>query len=99
MAKESTSTVSKTELKFPSRYNVVFVNDDYTPMDFVIQILIEIFNRSINEAKEITMQIHDDGKGVAGTYSHEVAEQKHAESVMISRHHGHPLKIIIEKMQ
>lgn len=99
MAKESTSTVSKTELKFPSRYNVVFVNDDYTPMDFVIQILIEIFNRSINEAKEITMQIHEDGKGVAGTYSHEVAEQKHAESVMISRHHGHPLKIIIEKMQ
>ncbi len=68
-------------------------------MDFVIQILIEIFNRSINEAKEITMQIHEDGKGVAGTYSHEVAEQKHAESVMISRHHGHPLKIIIEKMQ
>ena len=99
MAKESTSTVSKTELKFPSRYNVVFINDDYTPMDFVIQLLIEIFNRSINEAKDITMQIHENGKGVAGTYSHEVAEQKHAESVMISRHHGHPLKIIIEKMQ
>jgi ATP-dependent Clp protease adaptor protein ClpS len=99
MAKESTSTVSKTELKFPSRYNVVLINDDYTPMDFVIQLLIEIFNRSINEAKDITMQIHENGKGVAGTYSHEVAEQKHAESVMISRHHGHPLKIIIEKMQ
>jgi ATP-dependent Clp protease adaptor protein ClpS len=99
MAKESTSTVSKTELKFPSRYNVVLINDDYTPMDFVIQLLIEIFNRSINEAKDITLQIHENGKGVAGTYSHEVAEQKHAESVMISRHHGHPLKIIIEKMQ
>jgi len=99
MAKESTSTVSKIELKFPSRYNVVLINDDYTPMDFVIQLLIEIFNRSINEAKDITMQIHENGKGIAGTYSHEVAEQKHAESVMISRHHGHPLKIIIEKMQ
>jgi len=99
MAKESTSTVSKTELKFPSRYNVVLINDDYTPMDFVIQLLIEIFNRSINEAKDITLQIHENGRGVAGTYSHEVAEQKHAESVMISRHHGHPLKIIIEKMQ
>tara|TARA_Y100000385_G_C12970509_1_gene583811 strand:+ start:609 stop:908 length:300 start_codon:yes stop_codon:yes gene_type:complete len=99
MAKESTSTISKTELMFPARYNVVFVNDDYTPMDFVIQILIEIFNRSINQAKDITLQIHEDGKAVAGTYSHEVAEQKHAESVMISRHHGHPLKIIIEKLQ
>jgi len=99
MAKESTSTISKTELMFPARYNVVFVNDDYTPMDFVIQILIEIFNRSINQAKDITLQIHEDGKAVAGTYSHEVAEQKHAESIMISRHHGHPLKIIIEKLQ
>ena len=67
MAKESTSTVSKTELKFPSRYNVVLINDDYTPMDFVIQLLIEIFNRSINEAKDITMQIHENGKGIAGT--------------------------------
>lgn len=99
MAKESTSTISKTELKFPSMYNVVLINDDYTPMDFVIQLLIEIFNRSIDEAKEITLNIHNDGQGVAGTYSHEVAEQKVSESLMISRHNGHPLKIIMEKMQ
>ncbi len=99
MAKESTSTISKTELKFPSMYNVIMINDDYTPMDFVIQLLIEIFNRSIDEAKDITLNIHQDGQGIAGTYSHEVAEQKLSESWMISRHNGHPLKIIMEKMQ
>jgi ATP-dependent Clp protease adaptor protein ClpS len=101
MAREQTRTKSKTksEILFPNRYNVIVLNDDFTPMEFVIQLLVEIFNRTLEEAKNITIEIHEDGRGIAGTYSHEIAEQKTSESVMISRHNGHPLKIITEKMQ
>jgi ATP-dependent Clp protease adaptor protein ClpS len=98
MSKELANTSTKVEIKFPNRFHVVLLNDDYTPMDFVIQLLIEIFNRNIEEATNITMDIHTNGKGTAGTYSHEVAEQKQHEAQMISRHHGHPLKIVLEKM-
>lgn len=98
MAKTKTSTTTKTEIKFPDRYNIVFYNDDFTPMDFVIQLLIEVFDRSIEEAKNITIQIHEDGSGIAGTYFHELAEQKYQESTIITRHNGHPLRIAMEKM-
>tara|TARA_B100001105_G_C22386676_1_gene442291 strand:+ start:1114 stop:1320 length:207 start_codon:yes stop_codon:yes gene_type:complete len=68
-------------------------------MDFVIQLLVEIFNRSLTEAKGITMKVHEEGQGIAGTYSLEIAEQKCQETMMISRHNGHPLKIVVEKLQ
>lgn len=98
MSKELAQTISRTELKFPSRYNVVFNNDDLTPMDFVIQLLIEVFNKSLDQATAITMSIHTEGKGVAGTYNHELAEQKQGEAQLLSRHNGYPLKITLEKM-
>ena len=56
--KTKSSTKSKVDIKYPERYNVIFINDDYTPMDFVIHLLIEIFNKSINQAKDITLTIH-----------------------------------------
>lgn len=96
--KTKSSTKSKTEIKYPDRYNVVFVNDDYTPMDFVIHLLIEIFNKSINQAKDITLTIHQEGRGIAGTYNYEIGEQKVQEATVISRHNGHPLQIILEKV-
>tara|TARA_X000000368_G_scaffold199959_1_gene157889 strand:- start:85 stop:384 length:300 start_codon:yes stop_codon:yes gene_type:complete len=96
---EQVETRDKVELVFPNRYNVLLLNDDYTPMDFVIQLLVEVFNRSLDEATAITMKVHDEGQGIAGTYSHEVAEQKQTESSMISRHNGHPLKIVLEKLE
>jgi ATP-dependent Clp protease adaptor protein ClpS len=96
---EQVETRDKVELVFPNRYNVLLLNDDYTPMDFVIQLLVEVFNRSLDEATTITMKVHDEGQGIAGTYSHEVAEQKQTESSMISRHNGHPLKIVLEKLE
>ena len=68
-------------------------------MDFVIQLLVEVFNRTLDEATSITMKVHEEGQGIAGTYSHEVAEQKQSESLMISRHNGHPLKIVLEKLE
>ena len=96
---EQVETRDKVELVFPNRYNVLLLNDDYTPMDFVIQLLVEVFNRSLDEATAITMKVHDEGQGVAGTYSHEVAEQKQNETLMISRHNGHPLKVVLEKLE
>jgi|TARA_B110000093_G_scaffold153399_1_gene169110 ATP-dependent Clp protease adaptor protein ClpS len=94
---QSTRTV--TQIKYPDRFNVVLLNDDFTPMEFVIQLLIEVFNANIEEAKEVTVRVHDDGKGIAGSYGLEIAEQKQQEATIISRHHGHPLKVIIEKVE
>ena len=76
---EQVETRDKVELVFPNRYNVLLLNDDYTPMDFVIQLLVEVFNRTLDEATAITMKVHEEGQGIAGTYSHEVAEQKQNE--------------------
>ena len=94
---QSTRTI--TQIKYPDRFNVVLLNDDFTPMEFVIQLLIEVFNANIEEAKEVTVRVHDDGKGIAGSYGLEIAEQKQQEATIISRHHGHPLKVIIEKVE
>ena len=99
MAQTQSDTITKTELTYPNRYNVVFINDDFTPMDFVVQLLVEVFNRTLEEAKDITVTIQDKGKGVAGSYNFELAEQKKAESVAISRNNGHPLTILVEKIE
>lgn len=96
-AKELTRTV--TDIKYPDRFNVVLINDDFTPMEFVIQLLIEIFNRNTTQAKEIMLDVHTNGKGIAGSYGLEIAEQKQHESTVIARHHGHPLKILLEKVE
>jgi ATP-dependent Clp protease adaptor protein ClpS len=96
--KSKVSTKSKADIKYPERYNVIFVNDDYTPMDFVIHLLIEIFNKSINQAKDITLTIHQEGRAIAGTYNYEIGEQKVQEATLISRHNGHPLQIVLEKV-
>lgn len=94
----NTAVKSKTELKYPDRFNVVLFNDDYTPMEFVIHLLIEIFNKDITQAQEIMLTVHNQGKAVAGTYNFEIAEQKTQESTLLSRLHGYPLKITMEKV-
>ncbi len=96
--KTKVSSKTKADIQYPDRYNVVFINDDYTPMEFVIHLLVEIFNKSINQAKDITLTIHQEGRAIAGTYNHEIGEQKVQEATMISRHNGHPLQIVLEKV-
>jgi ATP-dependent Clp protease adaptor protein ClpS len=63
---DATKTI--TEIKYPDRFNVVLLNDDFTPMEFVIQLLVEVFNTSIEEAKEVMIKVHEEGKGIAGMY-------------------------------
>lgn len=96
MAQTKTEIRAQTTITYPNRYNVVFWNDDFTPMDFVIQLLVEVFNKSLDQASDITMEIHNNGKAVAGTYSKEIAEQKTHEASVITRHSGHPLNITCE---
>lgn len=98
MARAQQSTKNKTKLAYPDMFNVIFLNDNFTPMDFVIQLLVEVFDKDIEQAKDITLDIHEKGRGIAGTYNFEIAEQKTQESQIISRHNGHPLKIIMEKL-
>ena len=77
---------------------MVILNDDYTPMDFVIKLLIEVFNKTIEQAQEVTLEIHNNGKAIAGSYNQEIGEQKVSEVTLISRHNGHPLKALLEKI-
>jgi ATP-dependent Clp protease adaptor protein ClpS len=99
MAETQSNTISKSNLDFPQRFNVVLLNDDYTPMDFVIQLLVEIFNRTLEEARDITMQIHENGKGIAGTYGYEIAEQKKQEAISVTRFNKYPLTIVVENVE
>lgn len=86
-----------TTLEPPKLWKVVLLNDDVTPMELVIEILMSFFNHSETQAKEITMEIHNTGSGVAGTYSFEIAEQKGVEATKHARSNGSPLKIQVEQ--
>ena len=59
MAETQSDTITRTEITYPNRYNVVFINDDFTPMDFVVQLLVEVFNKTLEEANDVTLQIHE----------------------------------------
>lgn len=77
----------------PKQFNVIMLNDDYTPMDWVISILKEIFKHSDASAEVLTMTIHNEGSAVVGTYSYEIAEMKAMETVNLSRSNGFPLQV------
>jgi len=83
-------------LKEPGMYKVVFFNDDITPMNFVVQILIELFKHNSERANSIMQQIHNNGSGVAGIYPYEIAEQKGVETSVLARENGYPLQVKID---
>lgn len=87
----------KKDIKEPPKYKIILLNDDQTPMEWVISILTEIFKHSQESAEQITMTIHTEGSGVVGTYSYEIAEQKLTETVNLSRNHGFPLQARMEE--
>lgn len=100
MTDTAIQTITKTEnvtgVKQPERYRVVILNDNSTPMEFVIELLKLIFHHSQEAAVQIMIQVHQNGKGTAGVYSYEVAEQKAMESTQIARTNGHPLGVSVE---
>jgi ATP-dependent Clp protease adaptor protein ClpS len=90
-------TVDEVEILKPSKYKVIVLNDDKTPVDFVIVMLMTVFHHSQSSAESITMKIHNEGAGVAGVYSYEIAEQKVIDGTALAREHGFPLVIKAEK--
>lgn len=87
----------KIAIQEPKLWKVIFLNDDHTPMDFVVGVLTEIFKHSQETAKDITMQIHSEGSGIAGVYSFEIAEVKAVEATNLARANGFPLQIKLEE--
>jgi len=87
----------KQVIKEPPKFKVVMLNDDATPMDWVIDILLTIFKHTESTAKDLTLTIHEEGSGVAGIYTYEIAEQKAVEAVNASRDRGFPLQIKVDK--
>ena len=87
---------SKPKLKEPPMYKVILLNDDFTPMDFVVHVLTKFFAKSAEEANKIMLQVHHQGSGVAGVFSHEIAETK-TYLVNYARKNKHPLKCVMEK--
>lgn len=92
---QDTSTI--VTFKPPSMWKVVFLNDDKTPMEFVVDLLVELFGHNEKSAQDITLEIHNTGSGVAGIYNYEIAEQKGLEATRISKAKGHPLRIQVEQ--
>jgi ATP-dependent Clp protease adaptor protein ClpS len=89
--------VPKTKQQEPTLYKVVLLNDDYTTMDFVIHILEEVFQKSPAEAFRIMMQVHVNGRGIAGVYPWEVAETKVETVSTMARDAGYPLRAALEE--
>ena len=87
----------KVTTREPGKYKVVMLNDDKTPMQFVIEVLMQVFKHNGEVAENITMSIHSEGSGVAGVYPHEIAEQKSHETLTLSKGHGFPLRVKVEK--
>jgi ATP-dependent Clp protease adaptor protein ClpS len=81
----------------PKRWKVILLNDDSTPMDFVISMLMEVFKHSVDTAKEVMLEVHETGSGIAGIYSFEIAEAKAVETTNQARTNGHPLQIKLEE--
>jgi ATP-dependent Clp protease adaptor protein ClpS len=90
-----TQTITRT--KKPSLYRVLLLNDDYTPMEFVVYVLERFFNKTREEATTIMLHVHQNGVGVCGIFTYEVAETKVAQVLDLARRSEHPLQCTMEK--
>jgi len=94
---DDTQTVTRTRVERPPLYRVLLHNDDYTPMDFVVEVLRDIFHKDEAEAVRVMLHVHKRGLGVAGVYPHQVAETKVGKVHDRARSEGHPLKCSLEE--
>jgi len=91
-------TETKPKTKKPSMYRVLLLNDDYTPMEFVVLVLQSFFSKTAEEATQIMLHVHQKGIGVCGIYPYDVAETKVGQVVDFARKHQHPLQCTMEKV-
>jgi ATP-dependent Clp protease adaptor protein ClpS len=90
-------TRTKPKTKRPSLYRVLLLNDDYTPMEFVVHVVERFFNKSHDDAYQIMMHVHQNGVGECGVFTYEVAETKVTQVMDFARKHQHPLQCVMEK--
>jgi ATP-dependent Clp protease adaptor protein ClpS len=91
------STRLETILEHPKQYNVFLLNDDYTSMDFVVEILMKLFRKNVHDAHRIMIEVHSCGRGLCGVYPYEIAETKVDQVGRLARENGFPLKAIMEE--
>ena len=94
----SVATLEKPKVKKPPLYRVILLNDDYTPMEFVVYVLQTVFNHTHEKSTQIMMAVHTKGKGVCGIFSKEIAEMMSFEVNNMAKHHNHPLLSEIEPL-
>lgn len=98
---EEVQTVSNVDVKEkterPSKYKVILFNDDTTTMEFVIQVLLQIFKHDMTSAEKVMLDIHNNGNGIAGVYYYEIAEQKLNDTLVMARNKGFPLRGSLDK--
>ncbi|MEN8717298.1 MAG: ATP-dependent Clp protease adapter ClpS [Sulfurovum sp.] len=85
------------EVKEPQKFKVILLNDDYSTMDFVIDVLVKVFKKTVDESSAIMLNIHNNGREVCGVYTHEIASTKVAQVKTMAREKGFPLKAIMEE--
>ena len=92
-----TVTLTRTKTQKPSMYKVLLLNDDYTPMEFVIYVLQRFFSKSAEDATKVMLHVHQSGVGICGVFTYEVAETKVTQVMDMARQHDHPLQCTMEK--
>lgn len=95
MAKEQTAVRDRTNtsLREPRRYKVIIYNDDFTTMDFVVQVLTTVFFKTESEAEALMLDVHERGSAVVGIYSYDIAKSKVRKATMMAREHNFPLRL------
>jgi ATP-dependent Clp protease adaptor protein ClpS len=96
-SKGEVATKTRTRTQRPSLYKVLLLNDDYTPMEFVVHVLERFFGKSREDATRIMLLVHHKGVGVCGVYTYEVAETKVSQVIEFARQNQHPLQCMMEK--
>ena len=98
--KNNESVATKPEVarpKLPAMYKVILLNDDYTPMEFVVEVIQRFFGKTREQATQIMLKVHTEGSGVCGVYPYEIAETKVNQVVGYAREHQHPLQCTMEE--
>lgn len=93
MSDTVTQTDTDTELDFPALWGVRFLNDDYTPIDFVVMVLKQFFGFTDTAAAEVTLKVHEEGEAIVGAYTKDIAQTKASSAEQAARQYGHPLRL------
>tara|TARA_A100000164_G_scaffold345873_1_gene346079 strand:- start:350 stop:655 length:306 start_codon:yes stop_codon:yes gene_type:complete len=93
----NTEVLTRNKVKTPNMYAVILINDDYTPMEFVIYVLQTIFKKDYEDAKDIMLTVHNQGKGICGVFPLDIAESKANQVVEFARINQHPLECKVQK--